>query len=293
MIHTQVLAASPYAFIMMGTSLRVCVCVQDSPLFPVFLHHGPCDWNMLPRMGVRVDRIVWDPAHNRGYCTNLCTRKSTVDRNHTFWNDDLRDGRRRGAEYYCPRGWYRFAIQPPSSVASVCFSDPWKVLYHGTRADVVHDIIEYVRARGGKGTVLWEEKKVMQWNGSCPVARLWRRSGFKMQTCQHGESLAYFSPSIIYCAHPRCGSVGERECRRPCRAGLCTPSIVDSQSHHCLRLLQIRSSVLHHCSGAFVLLSSRPRGSRRFYRKGLQVSRDHGGRGALRYRPAVPWKRKH
>ena len=70
----------------------VCVCVQDSPLFPVFLRHGPCDWNMLPRMGVRVDRIVWDPAHNRGYCTNLCTRKSTVDRSHTFWNDDLRDG---------------------------------------------------------------------------------------------------------------------------------------------------------------------------------------------------------
>ena len=68
--------------------------------------------------------------------------KSTDNRDHTYWTDDLKDGRRRGAEYHCPRGWYRYAIQPPSSVAGVCFSDPWKVLYHGTKAEVVHEIIE-------------------------------------------------------------------------------------------------------------------------------------------------------
>ena len=63
---------------------------------------------------------------------------------HTFWSGDLRDGRQRGSEYHCPSGWYRHAILPPSAVADICFSENWKLMYHGTHADAVHRIVKYV-----------------------------------------------------------------------------------------------------------------------------------------------------
>ena len=107
-------------------------------------YHGKCDRSALASLGLKVGSVKWQPDDNRGYCDSDCRWRGTRHAEHTYWAGALEDGQVRGAAYYCPHGWYRHAVKPASSVQHECFQHPWKLMYHGTTASCVHQILRYV-----------------------------------------------------------------------------------------------------------------------------------------------------
>lgn len=116
---------------------------------------------------VYVKRVRWNKNYNRGYCTNSCNKHNTTVM-HTYWTGRLASSPER-FPYYVPSTWYRLSLQV--DVTHLPDWGPnWHTLYHGTRPQYVHKIVE---------------------------------NGFRVRECQHGFPALYLSPSIHYSSHPR------------------------------------------------------------------------------------------
>lgn len=116
---------------------------------------------------VYVKRIRWNGKYNRGYCTESCT-KHNMTIMHTYWKGRLASSPER-FPYYVPSTWYRLSLQVDFTHLPD-WGPNWHTLYHGTRPQYVHKIVE---------------------------------NGFRVRECQHGFPALYLSPSIHYSSHPR------------------------------------------------------------------------------------------
>eukprot|EP01006_Ploeotia_vitrea_P060520 TRINITY_DN76056_c0_g1_i1.p1 TRINITY_DN76056_c0_g1~~TRINITY_DN76056_c0_g1_i1.p1 ORF type:complete len:271 (+),score=15.60 TRINITY_DN76056_c0_g1_i1:10-822(+) len=90
-----------------------------------------------------------------------------TSRNDTHWVGSLEN---RGLPYYCPVGWKRFSLK----VAEGFGWEGCPICYHGT--------------------------------GGHNVAKI-AKVGFKAHYLQHKDTFAYFTPSILYAAHPRYANI--------------------------------------------------------------------------------------
>ncbi len=116
---------------------------------------------------VYVKRIRWNGKYNRGYCTENCTKHNRTIM-HTYWKGRLASSPER-FPYYVPSTWYRLSLQVDFTQLPD-WGPNWHTLYHGTRSQYVHKIVE---------------------------------NGFRVRECQHGFPALYLSPSIHYSSHPR------------------------------------------------------------------------------------------
>lgn len=116
---------------------------------------------------VHVKRIRWNKTYTRGYCTDKCTKRNETAL-HTYWKGRLVSSPER-FPYFVPSTWFRLSLHVDgTSIAD--WNSHWHTLYHGTRSQNIHKIIE---------------------------------NGFRVRECQHGFPALYLSPSIHYSSHPR------------------------------------------------------------------------------------------
>lgn len=144
-----------------GGQVELCCCV-------------PFTWEEIDyEMLVNAKRIRWSQNYNRSYCTQDCT-KHNMTMMHTYWADRLASSLEQ-FPYFVPSTWFRLNLQLDSA-SLPDWSTNWHTLYHGTRAQNIHKILE---------------------------------NGFKIRECQYGFPAVYLSPSIHYSSHPRYARVVE------------------------------------------------------------------------------------
>eukprot|EP01006_Ploeotia_vitrea_P050612 TRINITY_DN67478_c3_g12_i1.p1 TRINITY_DN67478_c3_g12~~TRINITY_DN67478_c3_g12_i1.p1 ORF type:complete len:319 (+),score=6.55 TRINITY_DN67478_c3_g12_i1:66-1022(+) len=116
---------------------------------------------------VETSQLQFDPQYDRNYVSPGGPMCHNQDTMHTSWEGSLT--KPPAPPYFCPVGFYRFSLRVPrTSFAGT------RIMYHGTAGHNVHRIVQ---------------------------------GGFKPHLCQHKVTATYFTPSIIYAAHPRYAKV--------------------------------------------------------------------------------------
>lgn len=129
------------------------------------------------------------------------------DTTHTYWRGG-NPGTTRFVPYYCPTSWLRFSLSVPAAMPGDW--QQWRILYHGTKAENVHKILQ---------------------------------NGFWARKCQHDCKAVYLTPSILYAAHPRYARVYHTPHKRKPEGRRYTQFVLEVRVHEAM-IAKVRSRSL-------------------------------------------------